>query len=135
MEYSTQSINNFDNVNQSEIKKIFRDKGIHIFDVKRDEFNIGKTNKIKFKIREGEENNKNDLEQKIKMIEIDLNKNKYKVSIKKSDNINKKKIQNDKKKSINNTSNKIKYNEYKKKSLISQFPNVNFKYKNLNNKK
>ena len=135
LEYSTKSSNNFDNVNQSEIKKIFRNKGIHIFDVKRDEFNIGKTNKIKFKIREGEENNKNDLEQKIKMIEIDLNKSKYKVSIKKNDNINKKKIQNDKQKSINNTSNKIKYNEYKKKSLISQFPNVNFKYKNLNNKK
>ena len=135
LEYSTKSTNNFDNANQSEIKKIFREKGIHIFDVKRDEFGIGKTNKIKFKIREGEENNKNELEHKIKMIEINLNKNKYKVSIKKDNKNNKRMIKNNTQTSINNSNDKIKYNYNGKKNLISQFPIVDFKYKNINSKK
>ena len=133
--YSTKSSNKFDNLNPIEIKKMFREKGIHIFDVKKDELGIGKLNKIKFKVRENEEDKKDDLEQKIKMVENDLNKNKYKVSIKKDENIKKTKIKKNNENSIKETKNKTTLNGNRKKNLISQFPIADFKYKNFNTKK
>ena len=86
-------------------------------------------NKINFKIREGDENNIKDLEEKIKMVEIDLNKNKYKVSIKKENIKKKKTIQNNEEKGLN-INNEMQNKAYKKKSLLSQLPAVDFKYKN-----
>ena len=136
MIYSTKSTNKLDNLNPMEIKKIFVSKGIHIFDIKKEELGIGKTNKIKFKVRENEEDNKNDdLEQKIKMVEIDLNKNKYKVSIKKDEEIKKKKINNNNDNSLKETNNKTTYKDNRKRDWLGQFPVVNLKYKNLNNQK
>ena len=128
--YSTKAINNFDNLNPTDIKKIFGAKGIHIFDIRTNQQNSGKINKIQFKIRENEEDNKNDLEQKIKLVENDLNNNKFKVSIKKGENMNKIKNNNIKEKlfrDINNKHNLVK----RKKNLISQFPVVDHKYKRL----
>ena len=127
--YSTKTINNFDNLNPNEIKKIFGAKGIHIFDIKKNDLDFGKINKIKFKIREGEEDNIKDLEQKIKMLEIDLNNKKYNVSIKKDDNIPKRKINKNKE----NTSNEANKNMVlkRKPKLISNFPIVDLKYKRL----
>ena len=48
---------------------------------------------------------------------------------------NKRMIKNNTQTSINNTNDKIKYNYNGKKNLISQFPIVDFKYKNINSKK
>ena len=123
------SANKLDNLNPTDIKNIFGEKGIHIFDVKKDELGVGKFSKIKFKIRENTENNNNDLEQKIKMVEEDLNKNKYKVSIKKENIKKKKTIQNNEEKGLN-INNEMQNKAYKKKSLLSQLPAVDFKYKN-----
>ena len=134
--YSTKAKNKLDNLNPIDIKNIFGEKGIHIFDVKKDELGVGKFNKIKFKIRENTENNINDLEQKIKLVEEDLNKNKYKVSIKKDENINhKKKIKNNNENPLKDANNKIIANRYKKRDFLGQFPTVDLKYKNLNLKK
>ena len=136
MIYSTKSTNKLDNLNPMEIKKIFVSKGIHIFDIKKEELGIGKTNKIKFKVRENEEDNKNDdLEQKIKMVEFDLNKNKYKVSIKKDEEIKKKKINNNNDNSLKESNNKTTFKDNRKRDWLGQFPVVNLKYKNLNNQK
>ena len=132
MIYSTKSTNKLDNLNPMEIKKIFVSKGIHIFDIKKEELGIGKTNKIKFKVRENEEDNKNDdLEQKIKMVEFDLNKNKYKVSIKKDEEIKKKKINNNNDNSLKESNNKTTFKDNRKRDWLGQFPVVNLKYKNL----
>ena len=133
--YSTKARNKLDNLNPIDIKRIFGEKGMHIYDVKKEEFGVGKFNKIKFKIRESTENNNNDLEQKIKMVESDLNKNKYKVSIKKDENIKKRKIKNNNKNSLKDSNNKIIVNRNRKRNLISQYPTVDLKYKNLSIKK
>lgn len=127
--YSNKVNNNLDKFNNNDIKKIFGAKGIHIFDVKKNELGIGDMNKINFKIREGDENNIKDLEEKIKMVEIDLNKNKYKVSIKKENIKKKKTVQNNEEKGLN-INNEMQNKAYKKKSLLSQLPAVDFKYKN-----
>ena len=124
--YSTK--NKFDKLENSEIKKIFIEKGIHAYDVNKNELSIGNLNSVKFKIRESDENNEKEIEQKMKLIEDELNKNKFKVKI------NKEKII---KLTKNNRDLKEKERTYKtpykskgKKSIISQFPKVNLKYKN-----
>ena len=124
--YSTK--NKFDKLENSEIKKIFTEKGIHAYDVNKNELSIGNLNSVKFKIRESDENNEKEIEQKLKLIEDELNKNKFKVKI------NKEKII---KLTKNNRDLKEKERTYKtpykskgKKSIISQFPKVNLKYKN-----
>ena len=127
--YSTKSINTLDKFNTIDIKKLFANKGIHIFDVKKNELGIGNINKIKFKIRDNGENNIKDLEDKINLIEIDLNKNKYKVSIKKEENTIKKLLKNNKETIFKNKEDKTTFIK-RKKNLISQFPAPNLKYKN-----
>ena len=127
--YSTKSSNTLDKLNNIDIKKIFGAKGIHIFDIRKNEFVIGDINKIKFKIRESEDDNIKDLEQKIKLVEIDLNKNKYKVNIKKEENIRKKALKNNKEKALKDVNNKNNFIHQKKRNLISQFPIVDLKYK------
>ena len=127
--YSTK--NKFDKFENADIKKIFIEKGIHAFDVKKNELSIGDLNSVKFKIRESDDNNEKEIEQKIKLIEDELNKNKYNVKI------NKEKI---KKLAKNNRDtkeskekgklNKTPYKSKGKKSHISQFPKVDLKYKN-----
>jgi len=132
--YSTKANNTLDKFNNLDIKKIFGEKGVHIFDIKKNELSIGDMNKIKFKIRENEDENIKTLEQKIKLVEIDLNKNKYKVKIKKEEDIKKSVIKNNKEKEMKNINNKNTLIK-KKKNLISRFPVVDLKYKNMSNKK
>ena len=67
--YSTKANNTLDKFNNLDIKKIFGEKGVHIFDIKKNELSIGDMNKIKFKIRENEDENIKTLEQKIKLHE------------------------------------------------------------------
>ena len=131
--YSTKANNTLDKCNNLDIKKIFGEKGIHIFDIKKNELSIGDMNKIKFKIRENEDENIKTLEQKIKLVEIDLNKNKYKVKIKKEEDIKKREVKNNKEKEMKDINNKNIIMK-KKKSIISQFPIVDLKYKNLTKK-
>ena len=131
--YSTKANNTLDKFNNLDIKKIFGEKGIHIFDIKKNELNIGDMNKIKFKIRESEDENIKTLEEKIKLVEIDLNKNKYKVKIKKEEDIKKRLIKNNKEKEMKDMNNKNTLIK-RKKNLISQYPVVDLKYKNMSKK-
>ena len=131
--YSTKANNTLDKFNNLDIKKIFGEKGIHIFDIKKNELNIGDMNKIKFKIRESEDENIKTLEEKIKLVEIDLNKNKYKVKIKKEEDIKKRLIKNNKEKEMKDMNNKNALIK-RKKNLISQYPVVDLKYKNMSKK-
>ena len=131
--YSTKANNTLDKFNILDIKKIFGEKGVHIFDVKKNELGIGDMNKIKFKIRESEDENIKTLEQKIKLVEIDLNKNKYKVKIKKEEDIKKKAMNNNKEKQMKDINNKNVLARGKKR-LISQYPVADLKYKNFSKK-
>ena len=131
--YSTKANNTLDKFNTLDIKKIFGEKGVHIFDVKKNELGIGDMNKIKFKIRENEDENIKTLEQKIKMVEIDLNKNKYKVKIKKEEDMNKNAMKNNKEKELKDSNSKNTLPK-RRKNLISQFPIIDLKYKNFSKK-
>ena len=73
--------NNFDNFNENEVKLIFSKKGIHIYDIKKNQFDNRKYNTIKFKIRENE--GEKLLNEKLKKLEDDLAKKQYKVCIEK----------------------------------------------------
>ena len=131
--YSTKANNTLDKFNTLDIKKIFGEKGVHIFDVKKNELGIGDMNKIKFKIRENEDENIKTLEQKIKMVEIDLNKNKYKVKIKKEEDMNKNAMKNNKEKELKDSNSKNTLPK-RRKNLISQFPIIDLKYKKFSKK-
>ena len=58
--------NNFDQLNENDIKLLFNKKGIHIYNIQKSHFDNGKYNTIKFKVREteGEDN----MKEKIKEI-------------------------------------------------------------------
>ena len=127
-----------DKFGNNEIKKIFGNKGVHIYDVKESELSVGDLNSIKFKVRETDDNNENNIEEKIKLVEEDFVKNKYKVSINKD---KKKKITKD-----NRNENEKELKEKKKFiktpfkpkgqiSFTSQFPKADLKYKNNYTKK
>ena len=134
--------NNFEKYSENEIKKIFGQKGINVYDIHKNNFSKGRNfNTIELKITGNNINN--ELNKKIKLIQDDLIKKNCKVKIekiKKSNNI---------KKSINNpggkvaimkenTSNikdgskfKLMPNEYKKKGAFTkQFSGINYSYKN-----
>ena len=63
--------NQFDRFENQDIKKIFGNKGVYIYDVKKNEFSVGDLNTIKFKVRETDSND-NSIEEKIKLVEDDL---------------------------------------------------------------
>ena len=90
--YEINSLKNKNLISNYELEKYFRDKGIHMFDIRENVgsvLNTKNNNKIEFKIRE---NNKDvDLEEKLKNIQKEL-KDKGIIMNKK---INKKKIGND----------------------------------------
>ena len=72
---------NFDNFSENDVKLLFSKKGIHIYDIKKNQFDNGKYNTIQFKIRENE--GEKLLKDKMKEIENDLTKKQYKVFIEK----------------------------------------------------
>ena len=82
--YSTKH-NKFDKFGNDDIKKIFGSKGVHVYDVKKNELGIGDLNSVKFKVRQNDEENEKNIEEKIKLVEDDLNKNKYRVKINKDE--------------------------------------------------
>ena len=119
----------FEIFENDDIKKIFGTKGLYIFDVKKNELPIGDLNSVKFKVREGDENTEKNIEEKIKKVEDILNRNKFRVKIKK-DEI--KKITKDNR-NIKENGKYVKtpYRTKTQKKFTSQFPRINLKYKNF----
>ena len=128
--------NNFEKYDADDIKKIFNQKGIHVYDIKKNTFNTGDYNTVNLKIRENE--GEKNLQDKIKSIQRELLKNNCTVSIKKSEHIARKK-------NNSNLQFKGEYNigkneENKKKNLYKsnkkssgfskQFGQINNAYKN-----
>ena len=73
----------FDKYNEGDIKKIFGTKGVHIYDIKRNMFDKGTYNIIKFKVRENEDSE--NIKEKINEITKDFEKQNYKVLINKEE--------------------------------------------------
>ena len=143
LSYSTKD--NFEKFGENDIKKMFEKNGVHIYDVRKNMFDKGTYNVIKFKVREDNEG-QNALNNKINDIEKNLGKN-YKIKI------NKEKKKNLKINSKNFVSNpgaklvilnenigvydnakytKIPDNIRNKKSFSKQFEQINYKYKKNN---
>ena len=76
--------NDFEKYSESDIKEIFAKRGIHIYDVKKQQFDNGVYNSFGFRVRENEGDNI--LQNKIKAVQNDLIKKNYLVSIKERDN-------------------------------------------------
>ena len=137
--------NNLDKFSENEVKLLFSKNGVHIYDIRKNMFNNGKYNVIKFKVRENEGEQK--LNEKMKEIENLFNKKEYKISIKKEEEKNlKKNLRNVAKEPFtkkmiftdeNNKENNSKLNEknknkqFKKRAAFSnQFGIQNNNYKN-----
>ena len=135
---------NFDKFSENEIKLIFSQKGIHAYDIIKNQFDNGKYNVIKFKVRENE--GENSLKEKMKEIEDDFIKKQYKVCIEKD-------VEKEKKKNLRNVvnaprskvamfiDNNDNKNIYKKKDPLQiknsskftgQFSMINHNYKKNN---
>jgi len=71
--------NNFDKFSENDVKLLLSKKGIHAYDIIKNQFDNGKYNVIKFKVRENE--GENVLNEKIKELENDLSKKEYKICI------------------------------------------------------
>ena len=137
--------NNFDKFDENEIKLLFSKKGIHAYDIQKNQFDNGKYNVIKFKVRENE--GENSLKEKMKEIENDFIEKKYKICIEKD-------VEKEKKKYLRNVTNtpgsKVAMfidnnnenkNIFKKKDPLQiknnskftgQFNNINYNYKKNN---
>ena len=81
--------NSFDKFSENEVKLLFSKNGVHIYDIKKNIFNNGKYNMIKFKVRDNE--GEQILNEKMKEIENIFNEKDYKISIKKEGEKNYKK--------------------------------------------
>jgi hypothetical protein len=81
--------NIFNKLDENEVKLLFSKNGLHIYDIKKNIFNHGKYNTIKFKVRENE--GEQALNEKIKKIENIFNEKECKVNIKKEEEKNVKK--------------------------------------------
>ena len=88
--------NSFDKFSENEVKLLFSKKGIHVYDIQKSQFDNGKYNVIKFKVRENE--GENSLFEKMKDIENDFTKKDYKICIKKD-------IEKEKKKNLKHVTN------------------------------
>ena len=73
--------NNFDKFSENDVKLLLSKKGIHAYDIIKSQFDNGKYNVIKFKVRENE--GENVLNEKMKELENDLKKKEYKICIEK----------------------------------------------------
>ena len=73
--------NNFDKFSENDVKLLLSKKGIHAYDILKSQFDNGKYNVIKFKVRENE--GENVLNEKMKELENDLKKKEYKICIEK----------------------------------------------------
>ena len=73
--------NSFDKFSENEIKLLFSKKGIHAYNIQKNQFDNRKYNVIKFRVRENE--GEASLVKKIKEIENDFKNKEYKICIEK----------------------------------------------------
>ena len=71
---------NFEKFDEGDIKKMFGNKGIHIYDIQKNQFDNGKFNTVKFRVRESKGEN---IDKKLNEVKDDLNKQNYRITIKK----------------------------------------------------
>jgi hypothetical protein len=71
----------FEKYSESDIKKLFGSKGIHIYDVKKNVFDKGSYNTFNFKVRGNED--EGDLKKKINEVQKEFEKNDYNIEINK----------------------------------------------------
>ena len=135
---------NLGNYNENEIKNIFGQKGINVYDIHKNNFEKGnKYNTIDLKIIGNNDNN--ELNKKLKLIQDELAKKNNKVKIEKGKKTNNFKnfVNNPGGKIVimkDNISNKKEENKYKlmpneykvKKGFTKQFAGINYAYKNPN---
>ena len=69
----------FEKYEEGDIKKIFGNKGIHVYDIQKNMFDKGIYNTIKFKVRENED--EGNLKQKMDEVKKELEKKDYKIEI------------------------------------------------------
>ena len=86
--YATKS-NQFDKLDDYEIKNMFAKKGIQIYDVKKNPFDKGGYNQITFKVKGNDLNNQ--ISNKVKLVKEDLVKKNYKINIEKEKSKNNRK--------------------------------------------
>ena len=97
----------FEKYEESDIKKIFGNKGIHIYDVQKNMFDKGAYNTIKFKVRENYD--EGELKTKMNEIKNEFEKKDYKIEINK-----------EKKKDIKKNSNNVVNNPGSKLFIINE---------------
>ena len=143
--YGTKN-NQFEKYDESDIKKMFNMKGVQIYDIQKNPFDKGDYNTVKFKVRY-DENNNDIINNKIKNVEDDLNRQNYRLKIEKEGEKNFKKsdrnfVGNPGSKvgimmDYGNNDNNNKYktmpdNVKQKKGFSKQFANMNYQYKKYN---
>ena len=69
----------FEKFEEGDIKKIFGNKGVHVYDIQKNMFDKGTYNTIKFKVRENED--EGNLKQKMEEVKKELEKKDYKIEI------------------------------------------------------
>ena len=136
--------NNFEKFEENDLKTMFEKNGVHIYDIRKNMFDKGKYNMIKFKVR-NDKKGEDALKKKLNNIENSLGKN-YKVKInkekKKNFNINSKNFVSNPGAKLgilnenvgvhdNAKFTKIPDNIRHKKNFSKQFENINYKYKNM----
>ena len=132
----------FEKYEEGDIKKIFGNKGIHVYDIQKNMFDKGTYNTIKFKVRENED--EGNLKQKMDEVKKELEKKDYKIEINPE---KKKSIKKNSKNFVSNPGAKIgilnenigNYNNAKhtkipdkirkKNSFSKQFVQINYGYK------
>jgi hypothetical protein len=78
--YSTKA-NKFEKLDEIGIQKLFANKGIHAYDIRKNQFDKGNYNTINIKIKGNDTNNK--LYRKVKKLQEELRKDNYKFNIEK----------------------------------------------------
>lgn len=142
--YSTRG-NQFEKFDDTDIKNMFKTKGVHVYDIHKNPFSKGTCNTISLKII-GNDNN-NELSKKVKLVQNDLKKKNFKVNIEKdkgkSNNRNFRNIMNNPyskygvmaDNSNNNEGSKFKImpKEYKaRRGFTKEFSGINYAYKKFN---
>ena len=136
--YSTKG-NQFEKFEDNEIKNIFGKKGINVYDIHKNPFSKGNLNSISLKISG---NDNNEINEKVKSIQDDLQKKNYKIIIEKGDEKNHKKNnrkmnQSEKNREIPKTTTnaggskfKVMPIEYKnRRGFTKEFAGINYGYK------
>lgn len=79
--YSTKKGNPFEKFDEGDIKKMFGSKGLHIYNIRKNQFNKGDTNTINFRVRENA--GETGVQDKIKTVQDELSNKEYKIMIEK----------------------------------------------------